>query len=379
MTYDLSAHPYFQEWTDPATGAMSYLLHERIAPLQKSPYYITPAISADGKWLWFYAAWPPSRKWYLSAVSLDPKAPEMVRIPGAEVHGNPLVLPEGDAVYLPVDESIYRVNLEGNFQEIVRLPKDLIGSRYFGRLMTGVTLSADGKHFVMDSRIGNRWLISLAEVDTGEVTPLRWFFRNHHHAYFSPTDPKMILIGQGPWNDIVTGDKGSMNIRMWLMDTELTYYEPLFGDLWFGQNCISCHEWWTASGKICWCDYKEGIYETDPAVSPRKRERIWTTPLCHAQSDPTERFYVGDQNPYHRTGDRPCRVFFFDRQTGKEVAIVSEMALPELDPRLWRPYHLDPHACFSPDGEFITYCTTVRSSVDVAVAPVAQLRSLLDG
>jgi hypothetical protein len=370
MTMDLAKHPYFEPWTDPASGVTSYLLKERVAPIQKGLYYVTPSVSADGRWLWFSAAFPPSHQAFLAAACLDPADPRIRSFPATARGGNPLVLPEGDAVHVPIEDGIWRLAFDGTIVPVLRMPAEIIAGRRLFSLVTDLTVSADGRYFALDSHIGNRWLVSLGEVATGRVTPLRWFAACHHHAAFSPVDPDLMLVNQGPWNDPITGDKFDMNVRMWLMDTRLTRYEPLFGDLWFGRNCQSCHEWWTADGRICWCDYDRGVFECDPNAVPRTRTLVWPRPMWHGQCDPSGRYFCGDQYPYHRTGDKPCRVFFFDRRAGRDVAIVSAMRLPDLPHGEWRPFHLDPHPHFSPDGRFVVYTTTARGTVDVAIAPV---------
>ena len=371
MKHDLSRHPYFEAWVDPRTGVENFLLAERVAPFQKGLYYTTPSVSADGRWLWFAALYPPSRG-CLAAVCLDPDDPQMRLLPEAQLGGNPLLMPEGDAAYVPIGTGIYRVTLDRQVAPVVRMPAEILRNRHVFDLVSNLTLSADGKYFVLDSHIGNRWLVSVAEVATGEVTPLRWFVRCHHQSMFSTVDPQLILTNQGPWHDPITGEKGDMNIRMWLMDTKLTRYEPLYGDLWFNHNCMSCHEWWSPQGNVCWVDYSDGIYES-PTGADRARALVWPhRGLCHGQSDPTGRWIIADENPYGRSRERPCRVLLFDRTTRREVAVCSDAGLPPIaDPADWRSYHLDPHPHFSSDGQLAVYTTCARGTVDVALAPLA--------
>lgn len=373
----LAKHPYFERWTDPETGVESYILTRRAAPVQKAFYYLTPSISADGKWLWFHASFPPSLQWMLAAVSLDPASPRLRLFQQTAGEGGPRVAPEGDAAYVAIRDGIYRQPVDGEIQTIFRMPPDVLQNRHLFSLVTELTVSADGTHFVLDSRIGNRWLLSLVEIKTGELTPLRWFGTCHHHAQFSPVDPTLILLGQGPYRDPMTGDKFDMNIRMWVMDTKLSRYEPVQADLWFNRNSKSCHEWWGPDGRIFWVDYDDGLYEC--TLADRKRTLFWKhVLLCHAHCDKTLRYYCGDVNPYTWTPEKPCRVFFFDRQTGREIAIASALPVPTMPPRDWRAYHTDPHPHFSPDGRYVIYTTTARGALDVAVAPVAGICQRLD-
>jgi hypothetical protein len=252
------------------------------------------------------------------------------------------------------------------------MPPEIIDNRQPFSLVTDLTLSADGRHFLLDSHIGNQWLISLAEVATGRITPLRSFFDCHHHAQFSPVAPDLMLIGQGPWHDPITGRKGNIDIRMWIMDRQQTRYEPVCADLWFNHNCMSCHEWWSADGMVCWVDYRDGVYECD--LRDRRRTLVWPhVDLCHAQCDRAKRVYCADENPYHRSPRVPCRLLLFDRTTGREVVVASDMpGLPALPQEEWRSYHFDPHPHFSPDGRLVVYTTTVNGVLDVAVTPVEQ-------
>jgi hypothetical protein len=57
---NLDRHPYFEPWTDPGTGVRSYILTERVAPLQKAFYFVNASISPDESVLWFEAAFPPA-------------------------------------------------------------------------------------------------------------------------------------------------------------------------------------------------------------------------------------------------------------------------------------------------------------------------------
>lgn len=369
--FDLARHPYFVRWIDPQSGVESFLLNQRVVPFQHGLYFATPSISADGRWLWFRANFPPSRRGCLAAVCLDPAQPRIELLPATMAAGNPLLLAEGDAVYAPIEDGIYRVNVDGEVAPVLRLPAELIANRRLTTLAVDLTLSADGRYFLLDTHIGNRWVVCLGEAATGVVTPLRSFFRCYHHGVFSPTDPELFMICQGPWHDEVSGEKGNIDIRMWLMDTKGTRFEPLHGDLWFHHNCMSCHECWMADGKIQWVDYNDGIYETDVYETPRRRQLIWPhKDFPQHQCDRSLRYLVADENPYRRSKLRPCRLLVLDRQTGRETVICSDAGLPPIaEATDWRSYHLDPHPHFSPDGKAIVYTTCARGMVDVAVTP----------
>ncbi len=368
MAVDLRDHPLFEPWSDPETGVESFILGRRVAPFQKGLYYVTPSVPTGGGWLWFKAAWPPSRRWTLAAARLAPDRPEVRVFPAADWPGNPLLVPEGDAAYVAIGDGLYRLPFDGEAEEVARMPAEIIRRRYLFRLVTDLTMSCHGRHFLLDSHIGNRWLISLVDVASGELKPLKWFSREHHHAAFSLHDPELFMVNHGPAYDPITGEKTDMDVRMWVMDTRLARYEPVQPDRWFGHNSMSCHEWWTADGKIDWCDYHEGVYEVDP--DDGRRALVWPRRLVHGQCDPSGRFYCGDQNPYDWSDEKPCGVWFFDRRSGREIAIASRLPEPPVPVADRRGYHLDPHPHFSADARWVVYTTTARGTVDVAVAPV---------
>jgi len=63
----------------------------------------------------------------------------------------------------------------------------------------------------------------------------------------------------------------------------------------------------------------------------------------------------------------------FDRQTGKEALVAHAMPRPTWVPdRDNRALHLDPHPCFSVNGDYLTHTCTDGGHLSVAVVPTAQ-------
>ncbi len=378
---NLDTHPCFTRFEDPISGVLSYQLSEHVAPLQKCLYYISPSIRGEGRYLWFRGCFPPSKARMLAVVDLWAKEKSIRVFPqscnggGATSECTPLVHARGDAAYIGVEDGIHLIHADGTTHEIGRMPKDLLKGRQLFRLATDLTESCDGRWLLLDSRIGNRWLISLMDKETGEVKPLRWFTNDHTHAAFSLHDPTLIQLNQGHGFDPISGERYDMNIRMWLMDTGLTRYEPVDGGMWFAHPDHNCHEWWTAGGKLQWCDYEKGIFEID--LGTRAKTLVWPHPLVHGQCDASERYLCGDQNPYNWNEKKPCSVWFFDRKSQREIAIVSRMPEQPIPWRDFRDYHIDPHPHFSEDGEWIIYTTVHNGKATVALAPTAPLRERL--
>lgn len=370
FSHPLDKHPHFTRIDDPESGAVSYALKPIVAPFQKGGYFLAPSIAGDNNILWFRGSHPPLKKEQtLAAVSLDPDQPDYRWFDGALMSGNFMLNESGDGAWVPINDGIYFQPFTGSIEETWRLDKSFLQGRHLWRLVTDLTSSPDGRYFLLDSYIGNRWLISLVDRQTGEHIELRWFGRGHHHTIYSRHDPELFMVSHSHWLDPYTGFKNEMDIRIWLMNTKLTRYEPLDSRLWFGQNSKTCHEWWTPEGKVQYCDYDQGIVEIDPDT--KQSEIIWPRPCIHGMCDPTNRYLVGDVNCYSWNDKKPCSVWFLDRETGQEKAIISRMPEQPYDWRDFRAYHIDPHPHFSADGSMVIYTTVHDGRATVAVSPVA--------
>jgi hypothetical protein len=379
--FDLSKHPYFERWVDPKSGVISYILMERVAPLQQAFYFTNSSVSADERWLWFYASFPPNRHPTLGCVCLDPATPMIRHFPQAGfLPTSPLVAPEGNAAYFCMANSVYKVSWDGTVKVVCTLPREYVRYRHLGRLATHLSLSADGKYFLLDGELGNFWWVGLGDVQTGAVKVLREFSVHHDHAQFSPTDPKLFLIPRDHWNDKVSGQRFYLDHRLWLMDIDQTRYEPVRPKDWYDHNSNATHEWWSKDGLVCWVDYKKGTYECDPYSLETKH--VWKRGICHAHCSSDRQYWCADENPY-KWSTQPVEILFYDRRKGTERAIVSAMPPPPVSQELYRLeppycprdlYHLDPHPHFSPRDSWVVYTTMVRGQVDVALAPVEGIK-----
>jgi Tol biopolymer transport system component len=368
--HDLSRHPYFQPWVDPASGITSYVLRERVAPVQQSFYFTNPCVSPDENWLWFYVAFPPNRQRMLAVVSLDPAKPLIKLFPQAGfTSASPMVArestPATTAVYFCMANSVYRMDLDGSTQIVCTVPEDYIGRRNYGRTATHLTMSADGKYFLLDGDLGNFWWVGVGDIETGEVEILKEFGSHHNHAQFSPTDPRLFLIPEDWWLDKISGRRFSYDHRLWLMDIDQTRYEVVRPKAWdSGHAAAASHEWWSRDGMVCWNDYETGTHECDPYTL--EVTHVWKRALCHAHCSADRNLWCADESPY-KWGRKPLEILFYDRRRDRDVQIVSDMPQPALGRN---SYHLDPHPQFSPRDSWVVYTTTVRGEVDVALTPV---------
>lgn len=374
MVNNLAKHPFFERWVDPASGIESFILRERVAPIQQSFYFTNPGVSPDGKWLWFYASFPPNRQGMLGVVSLDPDKPEAKLFPQAGFTGaSPMITPESDGAYFCMANHVYRVGIDGSTRVMCTLPEEYIGKRNYSQIATHLTMSADRKYFLLDGDLGNFWWVGIGDIRTGEVTILKEFGNCHNHALFSPTDPKLFLIPEDWWCDKISGRYFKYDHRLWLMDIDQKRYEIVRPKDWdCGRTANASHEWWSADGMVCWNDYALGTYECDPYTL--KTAHVWKRSLCHAHCSFDRRFWCADESPY-RWKTKPVEILFFDRELNRDVQIVSAMPLPPVPRDM---YHLvDPHPHFSPKDSWVVYTTTVRGQVDVALSSVEGIVKLL--
>ena len=367
--HDLRQHPHFESWTDPESNVESFVLNERVAPVQQTFYFTNASVSPDENWLWFYAAFPPNRQRMLGVASLNPECPMIKLFPQAGFSGaSPLVAAESDAAYFCMENRVHKVHLDGSTQVVCTVPEDYIADRHFFSIASHLTLSADGRYFLLDGDLGNFWWVGLGDLHTGEVTVLKEFGYNHNHAQFSPVDPKLFLIPEDWWNDKISGQFFRYNHRLWLMDIDQTRFEMVRPGSWdCGHTARASHEWWSRDGMVCWTDFEIGTHECD--ATSLEVTHVWKRPLCHAHCSSDRRLWCADESPY-KWRDKPLEVLFFDRDQNVDIHIVSAMPLP---PMSRGTYHLDPHPQFSPNDSWVVYTTTVRGKVDVALTPVQQL------
>ncbi len=368
VSHEIERHPLFTPWHDPVTNVRSYVLTERVAPIQQGFYFVNPSVSDDERYLWFWCAFPPARYRTLGVVSLDPANPFIRHFPHAQfTPESPLIAASGDAIYYCDGPCIYHLSIDGTITEIARLDQQWVNNRYTDRIATHLTRSADGRYFLLDGPIGNHWFVGVAEVATGKIQILKELAAHYNHAQFSPIDPSRFLISQDWWHDRVTGQHFMFDHRTWFMDIHQSQFEPLLPSAWYGHGSAICHEWWSRDGRVCWIDYNQGAFEC--AMPAREIQHVWQRPLCHAHCSSDRRYWCGDQSPY--TWDtQGCAILAFDRETGQERTIVSALPLPPF-PR--GAYHLDPHPHFSPRDTYIIYTTTVYGRIDVALTVVADM------
>jgi hypothetical protein len=360
----------FTPWKDPVSGVESLILSSRVAPVQQSFYFTQSGFSDDGRYLWFYVAFPPSGDQYtgrqLGVVDFEKEKvryyPETLFL-----DASPYVDPKTAEVYWVSGLDVWKRGPRAGDRPILvnSFPKELANNRRPLRIATHLTPSANGQSFAIDALIGNECFIGDLPIDGTRPFNL-WYKtdRCYNHAQFSPTDPDLMLIAQDGWFDAATGKKGDCVDRLWLIrrGEELRAIYPN------SPSNLRGHEWWDSDGDHVWyINYREGTEKVN--IRTGQRTNIWPAGHTHSHSDRSGRYLAGNVNPQHIDFNL-WWVSFFNVATGKEVRIVSEV--PML-PNVWDRYQTCPQPHFCLNDQWIVYTTTVLGRVDVAMVSVAQL------
>jgi len=367
--------PLFTAWRDPVSGVESLLLARHVAPFQQSFYYVNPSFSDDGRFLWFYCAFPPagSANQGRSLAVADLELNEVRHFPETGfLDASPAVDPAtGEAYWCSGPEIWKRGPLASDRPVFVnRLPPALVRNRRPWRLATHLTFSADRRALNFDAEIGRQWFVGHAPLDGGDAVVWQEFDRPYNHGQFSPVDPGLQLINQDSAVDPVTGDCPNYENRMWLLRRG-EKAAPIFADAASSGAAMHGHEWWSADGRHVWyIHYGRGVMRVDPFASGApKPELMWACDtVSHAHTDASETLIVADCLPGPGTGIN--RVVFINRKTGREIEIVSHMDYP---PEALRRYHVHPHPQFCLRDRYICYTTSVRGRIDVALIPTSRL------
>lgn len=378
----------FDAWEDPTTGVRSYLLQNRVAPVQQSFYFVNPSGTPDGRYLWFYAAFPPAGDaTYGRALGVADLAEGTARWFPETLFSDtsPLIDPATGAVYWATGTRVFRRGPTADDPvELVNSLHPLIAKgRRPWRLATHFTRSADGTSLTFDCQLGAEWYLGDVPLDGSEIRIWQETRKCYNHAQFSPTDPALQLVAQDHWVDPVVGGKHRYANRMWLLrltDPEewTSTLDPVFPTEEYPSLPVHRHghEWWDPDGEHAWfVDYTAGTSRVH--LPSREIELVWPGGRWHSHSSHDGRFLVGDGTVrVHGGVTREYTVTFYDARagTGTEVALVSRMPAPSTS---LENYHLHPHPRFVRNDQWVVYTTLVTGQPRVALCPVAEILEVL--
>ncbi len=363
--FDPSTSSLFKKWKDPQSGVESFVLEKHVAPLQLSFYFTNISYTDDGRYYWFYAAYPPSLGRVLGCI--DFKTDEIYVFPETRFEdATPVVDLKSGEVYWFSGRTLYKKQ-PGDRGRITVVNKLNYGNgRYSVRPATHLTFNATKTAVNIDSHDGNQWTVGELPLDGSPFIKWQEFDVCYNHGQFSPVDTSLQLIAQDHWRDGNTGQRIWYKNRIWLIRKGKKAYS-IYPDS-YKQVTQHTHEWWSSDGsRIYYVDYDNGTEYFD--LKTKKRVSVWKNGTCHSHCDKTGSYFVGDIGTY--TWEKGCRLAFYNAHTGKEINIVSDFPIGYS--KRGAPYHADPHPQFCLNDKYICYTTTVLGIQTVAFVPVQEL------
>ncbi len=406
---DLLESPLFTAWTDPQSGVVSYILtpadgsasQSRVAPLQQSFYYVNPSLSADGRYYWFYCAFPPANS------ASTGRCLGVVDFLLGSIHWFPeTAFSEASPMLDPVSGDVYWANGSGIWTRsadpldrprfINAFSYEITRGQKVNHYATHLTLSADRRFLNVDSRIGTGdYVIGRAPLDGSDIEIWQRATRLYNHGQFNPRDPDIILLAQENGWDSTNGAAIGKDNRLWTIrrggELQAVYPRPIpagpnYSAISYNPHLevpivkvctdprqMHGHEWWSADGGSIWyIHYKRGVERVALSAAGTEEaapELMWPhITVSHAHTDSTCRYIVLDALP----PDEPDthHISFVNLDTSRSVDIVSHLPCP---PRSLRRYHIHAHPQFCGNDRLICYTTTVLGGVDVAFTRVSDL------
>ena len=139
----------FTPVTHPESGVTIHVLTRRVAPVQQGFYFVNDSMSADGRYLWFYCAFPPALHRTLAVIDF---VDQTVRhFPETNAAGA-YVDPDSGDVFWSEGTAVWRrgPRVEDVPVSVNQLPPEIVGGRRVAGLATHLTRSADGKELFIE-------------------------------------------------------------------------------------------------------------------------------------------------------------------------------------------------------------------------------------
>ncbi len=367
----------FTKRTDAKSGATYYVLTEKVATYQQGFYFVNNSMTNDGRYLWFYASFPPVFDGALRQLGVIDFETDEIYLCNDTLfeHAAPYVDPETGVIYFTWRDRVFRraPQKDAHTEVLAVIPTE-------GRpihLSTHITFTPDKKEILLDVREGNtNFYVGTLNVETGVFT--KWadapFLLNH--GQLNPKNPDLTLNAYDHYMDYVTGelcsipcDENGVYQRLWTVtrDGVKTNYPP--------DHNYATHEWWSADGEKIYYVNEYGIHRIH--LTTGEHINIHPSHPWHAYSSRDESFYVYDEVVYDKYDKWyrgcPAKVTFYDAKTDKEIDIVSYMPANDFTPDNPCDYHIDPHPRITDNEKYIVFTTTELGGVDLAVVSVKSL------
>lgn len=380
---------HFTTYIDKESKARIAILSSHVAPVQQSFYFEHPAWSDDGRYLWFYCAFPPAR--HRSMGVIDFLTDEIHHFPEVDAGGpvdtrnGNIYWSSGDAIYMrtphPQDQAVM----------VARAPKEIRDMVITG---IGLGLSSDCTKIITAIQTKQGSVIGRFDLISGEFE--KWHQTQigtvYNHQQFCPTDADICSCAHEGTSDPKTGafvpaplvDGIYPRLQVIRRDGSRRMLKPV--------GNFASHEWWSVDGKkIFYCNERNvedgrviglvGWNSIDGEESGVicKLDIPDGTGTWHAHCTKDEKYFVMD-GFYPRTGKRDCwrglesTVRFYNTETGKFYRFLPKNpVVAPWSPDMQCPYHIDPHPSFEQNDTMVSFTTTVMGRVDLAIVSVDQL------
>lgn len=382
---------HFTTHIDPVSKIRIAVLSTHVAPIQQGFYFVNSGWSDDGRYMWFYCAFPPASGRSLAVI--DFLNDEIHHYPEVRGEGYMVDHRTGD-VYWGCTQGIFKRSPHPQDKPILiaKLPENCRKAGISG-VATHLTFTPNYEELLADINTGLGSVIGTFNIVTGEFT--EWYRTApgvpYNHAQMNPIDGNMCMCAHEYSYDAKVGDYVAPamvdgiypRLQIITRDGGCKMLKP--------KGNYATHEWWAPSGKsvyYCNSDYVEdgsriGIIArdamdgSDPTIVCRVNvpggSGTW-----HAHCSKDERYFVTDgAYPYgDLTWWRGCEsmVHFYNTETGKLFKFLTKNPIVEgWSPENQCTYHIDAHPRFVLNDSLVSFTTTVCGRVDVALVSVDQL------
>ena len=373
---------HFTQHIDPQSGMKYAVLSTHVAPIQQGFYFVNSGYSDDGRYLWFYCAFPPAAGHSLGVV--DFLTDEVRHFPDTKGSGW-FIDPQTGNAYWGCSQGIFMrtPHPEDKPVQIAKLPEFCRKAGVSGA-GTHLTFTPDRKEIVADLQTPFGSSIGSFDIATGEYT--EWYRTkpgvHYNHVQVCPTNKDLCMAANEYTFDPKIGDyvppprENGIYPRLQLIgrDGSRTMLPPV--------RDYATHEWWAPNGKsVYYCNNQ--IIARNP-LDGSEGELICDVPIeggagvWHAFCTQDEKYFILDGSwPYGELSWwRGCEsmVRFYNAETKKIVSLITRNPIVNgWSPENPSTYHIDSHPRFVLNDTLVTFTTTMQGRVDLGVAEVQQL------
>ena len=369
----------FERRVDPVSGVAHYVLTEKVCEYQQGFYFVNNSMTDDGRYLWFYATPNPVYTTFDRHLGYVDFLTDEVVICYDAYAGAPFVDPDTGDVYFVRGKSLY-MRSPGKEEKARKLCSvDIPG--YVRNIACHLTRLSDKKSFFLDiGRDDFGFIQGVLNSETGKFTKWGETSLTANHGQINPADDNLALYGIDTGDSLSTGETFDVPVsddgiyqRMWTINSrgERTLHPP--------RDNYASHEWWSPDGKKIYYVNDFGIQRLD--LTTGEHICVHECYPWHAHTTRDESLYVYDEKVLDRYGGKwyrgcPAAVRFYNKQTDKEITIVTEMPENNFTPSNQCNYHIDPHPRFTENEKYIVFSTSELGGCDLAVARVDELVKL---